>query len=380
MRAPIIAVDAIGIDQPGGARTAVLCLFRALAELQPDWQLLIFVSQREPALAAFGNVRQIILPARKGWWARVLIQMLMPYIVWRYDVDLVHFTKSQGGLVWGVKVVLTLFDLTTLHHPEIHSPLAVWYWRFGQPLMARFSDAVVTLSLNAARDIQNFYAVPPNKITIVPCAPQFEEAELEKRSALTELNLPPTYLLFVGALALKKNLTTLIEAYNLLRQRRADAPALVLAGPRYTLSDASAIFNQICLLGLEPFVHYLGPVKDAVLPELYRRAQVFLMPSMHEGFGIPCLEAMRCGTPVIASRAASLPEVVGEAGALITDYMSPQAWADGIQAVLDDPARRAELVARGRQRAQTFSWSRSARVLADLYQRLLIYSLMEEPR
>lgn len=374
-RAPVIAVDALGIDQPGGARTAVLYLFQALAMLRPQWRFLIYLSRPEPLLAPLANVGQVIWPARKGLWARSLMQCLMPMLVWRHGVDLVHFTKSQGAILWGAKTVLTLFDVTTLHYPEFHTRSAVWYWRYLQPVVARCTDAIVTLTGDAARDIHKLLKVPAPKITVVPCAAQFESAVPDETAVCPDrapLNgLPETYLFFVGIVAMKKNLATLIRALAVLRRRQLPVPTLVLAGPRYALSDAGEIFDLIKQLGLEPFVRYLGPVDKADLPWLYRQAALFVMPSVHEGFGIPCLEAMVCGTPVVASRASALPEVVGEAGVLVDDYMSPEAWAEAIDALLKDPQRRKELVERGRRRAQMFSWTRSAQILAGLYERLL---------
>lgn len=374
---PRIAIDALGIDQPGGGRTAVLYLFRALFELRPDWQITIFLSRREPLLGPFGNVRQIIVPGRKGIWARLLMQALMPYWVWRHRVDLVHFAKSQGSKVWRTKTVLTLFDATTLRHPEIHSHLAVWYWRNLQPIMARWSDAIVTLTNHAARDLQELLTIPASKITVVPCASQFASlppaAPIPQRVSERLAALPETYLLFVGMLALKKNLTTLIRAMAVLRQRQTRPPVLILAGPRrYELSDASTqVFDLIKQLDVETLVRYVGEVDEASLPELYRRARLFVMPSLHEGFGIPCLEAMACGTPVIAARASALPEVVGDAGVLVDEYLSPEAWAMQIEQLLADSARHADLAERGKRRAQSFNWRCSAQILAQLYEQLL---------
>ncbi len=376
-RAPTIAVDALGIDEPGGGRTAVLFLFRALAELRPGWRFIVLVSRREAAFDQLANVRQVVLPARKGWWARGLLQAYVPYLVWRHRVDLVHFAKSQGAVVFGARSVLTLFDVTTLRHPEFHRRDAVWYWRYVQPVMGRLADAVVTLSEDAAGDLVKLLHIPRPKITVVPCAGQFD-AECPAAAAGAEApesaSLPDRYLLFVGAVAIKKNLATLIRALARLRQRLADPPCLVLVGPRYSKSDAGAIFELVRELDLEAHVRYLGVVPEASLPGLYRRALLFLMPSVHEGFGIPCLEAMACGAPVVASRASALPEVIGEAGVLVDDYSSPEAWAAAIEPLVTDAGRRAELAEKGRQRVRQFTWPNSAQILADLYERLLASS------
>lgn len=373
---PLIAIDALGIDQPGGARTAILDLFNTLFKIRSRWRYLVFLSRSEPLLTSFPNVRQIVLPVRKGLLARVLIQILMPYMVLRHNVDLVHFTKSQGGLVWGAKVVLTIFDVTTLRHPELHSPQAVWVWRCLQPIVSRHADAVVALSNNAAHDIHQILHVPEEKIAIVPCAAQSScSAQLAGDSIVrikARYDLPERYMLFVGILARKKNLLTLLRALSILQERGIGFPPLILVGPRYRFSDASEeILELVEELGLGQRVRYIGPVASNELAPFYSAADIFLMPSIHEGFGIPCLEAMKCGTPVIASRASALPEVVGEAGLLVDDYMSPVAWAAQIARLLSDAELRADLAEKGESRAQRFTWERSAQMLAALYERLL---------
>lgn len=371
---PLIAVDALGIDQPGGARTAVLYLFHSLFQIRPDWRFLIFTSQREPLFSGFSNVRQVVLPVRKGLLARALVQILMPIVVPVYGVDLVHFTKSQGAFITGASKVLTLFDVTTLQHPEIHSKMAVFYWRHIQPVMARHVDAVMTISKDAARDIQTLLGIPKDKVHVIYCAGQFSRADRTTETGFQAVRerygLPSDYLLFVGILALKKNLATLIQSLKLMSQEGIPFPPLVMVGPRYRISDAGEIFDLIKQLDLSKKVIYTGPVETQELETILRRAELFLMPSVHEGFGIPCLEAMSCGVPVVASRASALTEIVGEAGVLVEEYMSPQAWAGSITDLLSSPDKRAVFAEKGCERSKEFTWEQSARNLSDLYDHL----------
>jgi glycosyltransferase involved in cell wall biosynthesis len=183
-------------------------------------------------------------------------------------------------------------------------------------------------------------------------------------------NLPDEYLLFVGVLALKKNLATLIKAFGWLQEQGEKFPPLLIIGPKYKLSDASTIFALIRSLNLTQRVHYLGPVLTSELMWIYRHAKIFLFPSIHEGFGIPCLKPA-CQTPVLASRASAIPEVIGEAGCLVADYMSPQAWAKSISKLLSDQELRSALVQKGLVQVQKFSWTTSAEKLATLYTQLL---------
>jgi glycosyltransferase involved in cell wall biosynthesis len=172
-------------------------------------------------------------------------------------------------------------------------------------------------------------------------------------------------------LAKKKNLPTLIRGLHLLKDRGSDYPALVIAGRRYHQSEEGDIFRQVRSLDLESDVYYIGPVEDEDLPGLYGGAQAFVFPSLHEGFGIPCLEAMTCRVPVVAARSGAIPEVVGDAALLVDDPTDADLLADAIQRILTDPALREEMIARGLERARQFSWPRFAEQVLTLYREVL---------
>ncbi len=372
---PLILIDAFGIDQPGGPRTAVLFLFKKVFELRPRWRFVICLSRFEPIYQPFGHVRQIVLPVRKGIAARLFVQLTFPLLALALRADLVHFTKSQGALLLGCKKVLTIFDATTLYHPGMHSKIASWYWRHIMPAVARRHDAILAISRDAARDIQNLIGVPPDKIRVIPCASQFEGEPdgigLPFNTVQAKYHLPERYLLFVGILSLKKNLKTLIQALAVLRDQQVDLPCLVMAGPYYPQSEDREIFKTIGNLRMEDATQYIGSVSHDELAGLYAHAEMLVLPSVHEGFGIPLLEAMGFGIPVIASNSSSMPEVVGSAGLLVDDFLSPQAWAAAIQQLLTQPGLRQELIAAGYERSRLFSWQTSAGQLARLYEALL---------
>ncbi|MFN2226263.1 MAG: glycosyltransferase family 4 protein, partial [Anaerolineae bacterium] len=330
-RPPTILVDASDIHRPSGGRTAVLELFRALltreAENATDWRYLFMVSRREPDFE-LPNVRQIVLPFRRlaGRVPRPLerlwIQGVVSYLALTGQVDLVHFSRTMGGFARPARNVLTVFDLTTVLRPELHSRSAVWYWRHVVPLHLRQADRVVAISRDVADGLVRHYGLPPAKIDVVYCAPQSilqgpaTEDEIDR--VRHKHGLPSGYLLFLGILAKKKNLPTVIHALHRLKSEGLAVPPLVLAGRRYRQSDDSAILAEIEDLGLSGDVRYLGPVEQEDLPGLYGGARALLFPSLHEGFGIPCLEAMKCGVPVVAARSGAIPEVVGD-GAILVD-------------------------------------------------------------
>ncbi|GIW09924.1 MAG: hypothetical protein KatS3mg061_0981 [Dehalococcoidia bacterium] len=368
---PRLLVDALGIDQPGGARTAVLEPLIRLPEQRPSWEFTVVLSAAEPALARFPTLRQVVVPVRKGLAARLVAQALFPLLAGYLRADLVHFTKAQASFV-PAPYLLTIFDTTTLSRPELHSRMAVWYWRTLQPRMARRAQLVTTLSQHAAGEIVRTLGVPPERVIVIPCASRFLAPPPAAVAALrVRHDLPERYLLAVGILARWKNVGVLLEALRLLRAAGVAVPPLVLAGPRYPQSDGSAIVATIAQHGLADAVRYLGPVPDSELPALYAGSTLYLAPSLNEGFGITCLEAMACGAPVVAAAASATPEVVGSAGVLVDPPQLPQAWAEAIAALLADPARRVQLQVAGQERARAFRWEDAAARWVQLYEQVL---------
>lgn len=369
-----IGLDALGIGIEGGARTSVIRMIRFITQARPQWRFILYLSQREPQLEA-PNVKQVILPASRGILSRLFVQIYLPFDVLLRGVQLVHFTKSQASLVPFAKKVFTIHDVTTLKHPEIHAVSAVLYWKHVQPFMAKRMDAVFTVSNDAAKDLVEVMHVAKEKVFVIYNASQFEsteehDAEFE-RTVMEKYDLPEDYFLYVGILALKKNLDTLIEACRLLKSRGETLPPLFLVGPRYSISDAGDVLDMIKASGLEDRIHYLGRIPKKELYYIFRNASIFLFPSYHEGFGIPCLEAMQFGVPLIATRTSAIPEIVGEAGILIEDYMSPETWADKIKELHHDPEKKKRLSEASLKRYEKITSEHSFSAVLDVYERLL---------
>jgi glycosyltransferase involved in cell wall biosynthesis len=271
---------------------------------------------------------------------------------------------------------LTVFDVTTLKLPYLHSRFAVWFWRYIQAVFIWSADRIITISHDVKQDMVTYFKIPLNKIDVVYCAPKSVfypcVCDSEELNILRErYNLPKNYMLFVGILAKKKNLPTLIDAMYYLKEAEKRYLPLVIIGRRYRQSDDAAIFDQISALGLEDDVVYLGPIPDEDLPGLYYGAEIFIFPSLHEGFGIPCLEAMACQVPVIASQSGAIPEVVDDAALLITEPENPRSFADAILRLLNDHNLRKELVEKGFKRAELFNWSRLAEQVLNIYEQTL---------
>lgn len=369
-----LAIDALGIHEVGGARSVSLPLLERVFQMKADWQFYCYLTRYEQTLD-FPNVKQILLPFSKGMLSRIAFQVVVPFTTLFYQIDLTHFIKSQASLIPRSRKVLTIFDCTILKYPQYFGLASRLYWRYIQPWMCRRMDRILTISQDARAEIMETMKVPPEKIAVIYPAPQFDtqgqEPEPLNATLREKYNLPRDYLLYIGQIGLKKNLDTIIKAYRHLQERIPTAPPLVLAGPRYYLSDAGQIFDTIDALGLNEQVRYLGVVDKDDLQRILGNALALLFPSVHEGFGIPIVEAMAMGVPVITSNTSVMPEVVADAGILVDDFLSPPAWAEAISTLLTDPQLHHRLALLGRRRAADFSWDKSAEALIHIYEDLL---------
>ena len=374
---PRIAIDALGIDIEGGARTSILNLIINIVNNTTEFDYVIYLSKKEPELNS-PQIKQVILPFRKGIIARLFMQLFLPFDVLLRRIDLIHFTKSQSSIVFFTKSIFTIHDLTIIQHPELHSNIDSWYWKNIQPAMAKAADAIVTVSKNAAEDLHNIYNIPLNKITVVYNTSQFSDVDEDwtkdtdtENTVLKKYSLTEKYLLYVGIIALKKNLKTIIKAYDQMKGKEYNPPQLILIGPKYPESDGSSVFSIIKELGLDNEIRYLGRVPKQELYYVFKNATIFLFPSIHEGFGIPCLEAMELGVPLIASNVSAIPEVVGDAGILLNDYMSPEVWANNIIDLLENNEKRTLQIEKGEERVGQIQKDLSYKRIIQLYKDLL---------
>jgi glycosyltransferase involved in cell wall biosynthesis len=368
-----IVIDAVGIDQVGGGRTSILGLLTALFATDPNSDYFLFVSQLEETLACFNNVTQRLVPMRNRFLARLWMQVVLPVFVRRVKADLVHYTKNLATFLIPCKEAITVHDLTTLILQDMHSWVDVFYWRWIEPAMVRAADRIFAVSESTKWDIVNMYGVPMEQVRVVHWAVRsafriVDETEIER--ARQKYRLPTSFTLFLGILAKKKNLSTLLRSLAMLRAKGMNQ-RLVIVGRRYRQSDDQGIYSLIDDLGLADHVQFTGAVPDEDLPALYNAAALYVLPSLHEGFGIPCLEAMACGTPVIASRAGALSEVVGDAGWLLNDPLDLQELAEAIEQVLTNSQLREDLIERGLTRVKCFSWEKAAQETLAVYKEML---------
>jgi glycosyltransferase involved in cell wall biosynthesis len=371
----------IGIDvtsavrQGGGIGRYTRELLRALALADPESQYrLFFTSRRQPhALPPLGgNFRVRHIPLDDIWFVRLWHRAGVPMPVeWLSGaVDLFHSPDFVlPPTLPRTRTLLTVHDLSFVRDPESAPAVLRDYLNVVVPRSVRRADHVFTDSEATRQDLAELYRTPPEKMSVLYCGiseafqPVMDAARLEAVRARYGLGGWP-FILAVGTLQPRKNYTRLIQAFAQIA--RGDL-RLVIAGGRGWLFDA--VFAEVERLRLKERVLFPGFIDDADLPALYSAAGVLAYPSIYEGFGLPMLEAMACGTPVVASTASCLPEVAGEA-ALLAPPTDVDALAGALQRAVQDDALRGDLIAKGFQRARQFGWDASARQLAATYRRL----------
>ena len=289
------------------------------------------------------------------------------------DADISHFFNYIVPPAVHGKTVVTVHDMVYKTFPETVRGRTKMMLDMGLKKSMKRADIIVTDSEFSKTEILKYFPQHEKKLRVVPCG-----VDLQKFRPCTEperipevkksLGIEGDYFLYVGTIEPRKNLERLISAYHIFTQRHSDAPKLVLAGGKGWLYDG--IFAKVQELGLAQQVIFTKYVPAEDMNPLMCGAAAFVFPSIYEGFGMPPLEAMACGVPVLSSDAASLPEVTGDC-AVICDAYSEESIADGLERLYSSDELRKELSRRGLERAKTFTWERSAEILYDIYKELV---------
>ncbi len=297
------------------------------------------------------------------------MQAVLPFQLSRVAPDVCHFTNSVASWWTPCPSVVTIHDTTLWILPRFHPRRRLLAMRPFIPAGARHASAIIAVSAATKRDVVRTLRVPESKVHVVyeAAGPQFRPLPTgpSLEAVRRKYGLPESFALYVGTIEPRKNLVRLFEAFQLVRRRGCRSSVLALVGKR-GWSDA-AILSSLERLDLGDAVRILGhaPIEDVVA--LYNLADVLVLPSLYEGFGLPVIEAMACGTPVVTSPNGALAEIAGEAA----EYVDPtqvESIAAGIYAVLSDRDRQAALQAAGLRRAAQFSWQATAEQTRRVYQ------------
>lgn len=280
-------------------------------------------------------------------------------------VDVVHFPIGGGVVGYRGKFVLTIHDLIRYSHRELVKLRRYLLWQVWCRANIKRAARIITVSAHVKADILREFSVRSENVRVIPNGVN----RRFKPSAATQVfrdkyRLPDRYVLFIGTTSLNKNIKRAIDAMSLVRDQYSLDHQLIVAGmPGDDDADLKKYVNSNQLQGA---VQFLGYVHDDDLPQLYANSELFLFPSIMEGFGIPPLEAMRCGIPVVAAETSCLPEVLGDA-AIWVDPRCVDSIAKGIATALLDKNARNEAIAKGVSRAEQYSWEKSAAETAKLY-------------
>lgn len=277
-------------------------------------------------------------------------------------------TKVPLLMPKNIPFIVTVHDLAILREPATYLLSRVVYWRKLFKLAIQRSACVVAISNNTKKDLIDLMGVSPEKIRVVyngvsPCYKPVENPFLLEQVA-SKHHLPARFLLFVGLISPRKNIKGILNAFSILKKTYRIPHRLVIVGEKGWRYQAD--LSLVKKLGLEEDIIFTGYVDDKDLPAIYSLADVFIFPSLYEGFGLPVMEAMACGTPVVTSNASALAEVVGTSGVLINPHI-PEEIAYKVNLILSDPQLSSLLTVAGKERAKMFSWEKAARELIEIF-------------
>ncbi|MCL4304272.1 MAG: glycosyltransferase family 4 protein [Anaerolineae bacterium] len=348
--------------QRGGNESYIAGLLDGLAQLNPPTRITLLTCRWDPP----ASIPPVFHQTNVGLYRR------LPFFLWQQTLALRRL-KADWYLanfflppLLPCRGAVVVHDLSFRAHPEYFPRTVAWYMRWLTGRAVQQARRILTVSDFSRRELCRFYRVDPAKVVVVPNGvgadfrPTSPATAAFDQAALAQYDLTPPYILALGNIHPRKNLARLLAAYRCLKQQRGDVPALVWAGlPRWDsselLTDARAA--DVILPGF---------IAQEDLPALYRQALMLVYPSLYEGFGLPPLEAMACGTPVVTSSTTSLPEVVADA-ALTVDPASTEAIAAAMAQLLADISLRRHLGQAGLERAAEFTWTRTAQnTLASL--------------
>lgn len=364
----------IGIDarltyyRVGGISTYIRRLVRALETLDFDNEYTVFSSRKatEKLTNRFSESK-LWTPSHHRLERGTLSLELLPR-----RLDIFHSTDFIPPFRGAKRHVINIYDLTFLHYPHHKDATSRRYYNNQINRAVNQADHILTISEASKRDIIDMLGIDPKKITVHllgvderfrPISPD-DLAEWRGR-----LSLPAKYILFVSTLEPRKNIPTLLDAYaDLPKQLRDEYPLLLVGRPGWLFDGTNRRIEELRARNFKIIIR--SDIHDDALPAVYNMAEVTVLPSFYEGFGIPPLESMACGTPPIVSNVSSLPEVVGEVGFLI-DPNDPSTLTTALNTALNNYEWRLTMREAGLERAKQFTWDRAAQTARDVYQMVL---------
>jgi glycosyltransferase involved in cell wall biosynthesis len=374
-----IGIDATPITNRSGTGYYTQKLIEFLGRADSENRYVIFCPNdyaahlEHPGMFDYPNFRLVNLRVGASVPIAIWRQFALPKHAKKLGIDLLHFPSFIASLRIDIPSVVTIHDLCFELFPEAFSALRRTYYSLIIPRSVRHCDSVIADSESTRNDILKHYAIDHGSVSAIHLGVDpvrfYHIADKDEHARLREqYNLPERFILYVGTLEPRKNIPRLIRAFAYGVASKSLPHHLVIAGRKGWMYDE--IFREVRLLNLEKKVHFPGFVKPSQLAALYSMARSLAYPSLYEGFGLPCLEAMSCGTPVITSNRSSLPEFVQDCG-LIVDPTSVDSIAAALYRICSDDEFCGNLSERGIQQARHFSWLTTAKKTLEVYNRTI---------
>ena len=366
----------IGVDGRGfyekrtGMEQYAFNLYKAISIIDKSNEYFIYFKHNGKILSPTQNknFRNIIIPAPLKFITPLWEQVLLPRQLKNDTIQVYHSPYSIIPLFGDFKKVITVHDLTPFIYPEYQKKITNLYLRYWYRKSILSSDIIISVSENTKKDIIKLFNISSSKIRTIYESASEEFCKIEDENLKDRIRkkyqLPDKFILFVGTLEPRKNITRLLKAFDRLKTKKNILHYLVLAGHKGWLYEE--IFKTYNKLKNRRFVLFIDYVNHNDLPIIYNLSDIFLYPSLYEGFGLPLLEAMACGSPVISSNTSSIPEVVGDAGILVNPKSIDEV-SNAIYEVIMDKALRESLIEKGYKQVQKFSWEKTSRETLEVF-------------
>ena len=371
-----IGLNAHLLNLSGNYRSAGInwYIYHLLRNLPTGGDLTYTIFSSEPRAREHFDLNLVSsrLPTHKPITRIFWEQFIQPFALRTARVDLLHALAFAGPRVISIPWIVTVYDLSFIRYPQSFNVANRLYLSWAVRDAMRRASHIIAISESTRRDLIATYGVSPRKVSVVYCGTDSSFTPARSQKQIDEFrarrNVPAKMILYVGTIEPRKNIARLLRAFARAKRDARLPHQLVLIGARgWKYAEVDAVIAQENIAG---DVTFAGYVPQEELPDWYRAADLFVYPSRYEGFGLPPLEAMACGTPVVTSNVSSLPEVVGNA-ALLVSPDDEAALADAIARALSDRALRAQMIARGVTQAARFSWERAGCATTDVYRAVL---------
>lgn len=369
-----IGIDATSIPvQPVGAGRYIIELVRALFACDTADEIVLFAQPHgrtlinlPPSRQVFWHITPTMRPARRLIWE----QTSLPWLAWRKKLDVLHSPHYTRPLFLPCPSVVTFHDLSLIHLGHLHTRTRRLFFPAMMRFSARWSQAIIAVSEHTRQEAIHYFGLSPEKIFTAPHGIGEEFHPIEDKALLAECRaryaLPEKFLLYVGTIEPRKNLLVLLQAYQQALRQGLDAD-LVIVGERGWMY--AEVFHKVETLKLDKYVHFTGYIPQEDMAKVYNLARIFIYPSVYEGFGFPPLEAMACGTAVIASDTLPMKGLIAEAGILVPPN-DVQAITEAILKLDKDEKLRRTLVQKGTIMTRQLTWKRTAQITMEIYHKI----------